>query len=189
MALTTKTMTVEEYLALEPEEGVKYEWINGDMYAMSGGRPRHNVVSYNVGIAFAGALDASPCWGATPDQRLYVRATEAFLFPDFMVVCPPWDMVDGDVQSVTNPTVVCEVLSPSTISYDRGAKFEHYRLVPSITDVLFIDPDRRSVTHFVRTETGWTRRDLEHGSLAIVSLDIELSVSAFFDRLEHVPAE
>lgn len=187
MGLARKKMTREQYLALEPEEGVKYEWINGEMYAMSGGTPLHAAVTLNIGASLHLKLRGKPCRPSSPDQRLFVQASDATFFPDAMVICPPWKMVEGDVQSVTNPTVVIEVLSPSTISYDRGAKFEHYRLVPSVTDCLFVDPKQRSVTQLTRTETGWARRDFESGSVELASIRVDLELTDIFADLEHVP--
>ena len=187
MSQGPEQMSLAEYLAMEPVEGVKYEWINGEAYAMAGGRPIHSAVTFDVGVALAAQLRGGPCRPSSSDLRLHVALTQAYFYPDLMVMCPPWETVDGDVQSVTNPALIVEVLSPSTAVYDRGAKWEHYRRIPSLQDCLFIDTEARSITHFARTTEGWSLRDVTEGGLTLAHLGIELSIQDVFGDLEHVP--
>jgi len=180
-------MTREEYLALEPQEGVKLEWVNGEAYAMSGGRPVHSAIAVNAVLSLGRRLTGTPCRPTNSDQRLYVEMTQAYFFPDVMVVCPPWQTVDGDVQSITNPRIIVEVLSPSTRDWDLGGKLEHYRRIPSLTDYVIVDPDARRVTHYSRAETGWRLHDIEEGAVPLADLGIELPLDELFADLDSVP--
>ena len=180
-------MTRQEYIETVPTDGIKYEWVNGEAYAMAGGTPLHAAIAVNLVLSLGGRLRGRPCRPTTSDQRLFVRATDAYFYPDVMVVCPPWDTPDGDSQSVANPRVIIEVLSDSTRDYDTGSKFEHYRRIDSLTDFLAVDPVARRLTHYRRTEEGWLLTDVESGSVSLGSLEIDVPLDEVFADLEDVP--
>lgn len=182
-------MTRDDYLALDGVEGAKFEWVNGEAYARAGGRPLHNVVAANVAAALGFRLRGRPCRAASSDQRVFVEETGAYLYPDLVVVCGVWATVPGDVQSVTNPTVLVEVLSPSTRSYDLGEKLSHYRRIPSVRDVLFVDPATRVVTSCRRDGTRWVLEDHAAGAVELESLGITLPFEEVFADLDRVPAD
>lgn len=189
MAETNPPMTLAEYLALSPGWDEKVEWVNGRPYAMSGARPRHNLVTANVVAALHTALRKRTCRTFSSDQRVAVQATRAYLYPDASVACPPFDFdpADGGM-SLRNPTVVVEVLSPSTADYDRGAKFEHYRTIASVTDVLFIDPVGLRITHHSRREDGWFRRDHTGHFVHLTGVKVELALEDVFAGLTDLDA-
>lgn len=113
-------MTVAEYLAASAGWEVRYEYVNGEILAMSGGRPRHAAVIANVAVALGSRLRGRPCRVASSDLRIHVPETDAWLYPDLTVIRGPWETAPDDPISVTNPSAVVEVLSPSTRDYDRG---------------------------------------------------------------------
>lgn len=182
-ARDTRQISKQAYLQTDWE--VKHEWINGIAYAMSGGTPLHSAVTVNAVLVLARLTAGSPCRVASADQRVHVVESDAMLYPDVSVICPPWEISSDDRNSVVNPSVVVEVLSPSTLSYDLGAKFEHYRRIQTLQDVLFVHPDRPHVIHYARREQGWLLADVTEGQ-------VELSLGAFdstelYADLEHVP--
>lgn len=181
-----RKMTREEYLAESESWDEKYEWINGEIWLMSGGRPVHAAVAVNVIVALSALLAGRPCRATSSDQRVHVLETDALLYPDVTVVCGRFEFSGSDRYSVTNPVLVVEVLSPPTVSYDRGAKFEHYIRVPSLVDVLFVDPDRRMVSLHTRQGKSWLRTDIHEGAVHLPSIDVDLSVAAMFADLENV---
>jgi Uma2 family endonuclease len=166
MGVPAIKMTLAEYLAAVETSEERLEWINGEVYAMAGGRPLHAAVGANAIMALGRALDGCGCRVASPDQRVYVEATEASVYPDATVVCGPYRMAED---------------------YDRGAKLEHYLRIPTLGDVLIIDPDRRLVTHHSRTTDGWLRRDHTDGDVVLTSVPARVSVARVFADLENVP--
>ncbi len=179
-----RAMSVEEYLATEWDE--KTEYIHGWVYGMAGGSAVHAVLCMNVGIALGVALRGRPCRVASSDLRLFVAETGAYLFPDLQVVCPPWEM--GEKQAVTNPTVLVEVLSPTTRQYDSGAKLGHYQRVPSLQSYLIVDPVRQEVHHYRRNASGWQVTTHAEGHIPLDAIDVQLAVADVFADLDDVPS-
>ncbi len=179
-----RDLTYEEYVRQSPEWDVKHEWVNGVAYAMSGGSPRHASVCTNVVLAFGRRLAGGPCRPVGSDLRIHVEATGGSFYPDVSVLCGQYAYADADRHALTNPTVLVEVLSPSTSDYDQGAKFGHYRRIPSLQDYVLIDPDTRHVIHHTRHDDGWLRRDIETGAVPLRSLEIDLPLDEIYADLE-----
>jgi Uma2 family endonuclease len=119
--------TPEEYLARERMAEAKSEYRDGEAYAMAGASRAHNLITGNIFAQFHAALRNRPCETYMNDMRVKVAKSRLYTYPDVVVVCgePRFEDSKGDV--LLNPTVIVEVLSPSTASYDRGDKFFHYR--------------------------------------------------------------
>lgn len=184
-------MTVEEYLALtdgSQELDERLEWVNGEMYAMAGGTPVHAAVGTNVTGALWNALRGKPCRATNGDQRIALDETGAYLYPDVTVVCGPYKLA-ADGLSITNPSVIVEVLSPSTERFDRGGKFEHYRRLKSLMDFVLIDPIQRTVSQYSRHAEGWFLRDIESGMLKLIGGDVEIAFEDIFADLDNVTAQ
>lgn len=182
-------MTLEDYLALDDGSDIRHEWVNGEVFAMSGGTSRHAAVGANVIVAVGLASRGGPCRPASSDQRIHIPGTGAYLYPDAALVCGPYEHID-DGLTITNPSVLFEVLSPSSANYDQGAKFDHYRRIPSLRHYVLIDPDEIHVIHHKRMDDGWFRRDLSEGEVVLDGLadgaTLRLSLSDLYDRLEPV---
>jgi len=183
-------MTEAEYLALTAsgELAERVEWINGAAYAMAGGTARHAAVATNIAIALGIAMRGGPCRPTNGDQRIAIADTGAYLYPDAVVVCGPYAMAD-DGLSVVNPSVVFEVLSPSTRTTDVGPKFEHYRRIETLTDYVVVDPDAGTVTHHARHPDGWLRRDYDSGVLSLMEGATALPLAEIFADLDNVPSD
>lgn len=187
LSKTTTGMTRDEYLALPQEPGVRVEWANGQPYAMSGGRPRHSWVGYSIAEALNKRLATSPCRAFCFEQRVYVKATDAFFFPDVSVVCPPWEMVEGDVQSFASPSVLVEVHSPSTQKYDQLDKLKHYFQIPTLEDYLLVDIELRLVVHYAREKDRFVAAAVQEGSLELTHNGISLPVDEVFAGVDDLP--
>lgn len=140
----------EQYLELERSAEFKSEYMNGQILAMSGASREHNLISLNTGAALQVQLRGRRCEAYVADMRVKIEETGMYAYPDVVVVCGPRRFEDSQVDTLTNPTVLIEVLSRSTEAYDRGAKAAHFRRIESLQEIVFIAQDRISVERFTR---------------------------------------
>ena len=149
--------TFADYLAVEEMSVVKHEFLNGEIYAMAGGSPLHAALSAAVITVLSNCLRGGPCRVFTSDLRIRVRASGLATYPDLSVVCGP---VIGDPEgpeAATNPTVIVEVLSDSTMEYDHGEKFEHYKQIGSLKGVVYVwQQEQRIEIRQRASEDTWT---------------------------------
>jgi len=149
-----KRFSIEEYLAWERDQEQKHDWYDGEVYAMSGGKPRHNALGVAVGAELRAALRGGRCRVLSSDQKVVAHPEKHFVYPDVTVVCGPVRLRPGTTEVITNPSVLVEVLSESTQSYDRGLKWEGYQRIESLEDVILVAQYRPRTEHFPPTETG-----------------------------------
>lgn len=170
--------TYAEYLAYERDSALKHEYEDGAILAMAGGSRRHNALALRVG----GALDATrerECTAFQSDQKVRVLATGKATYPDVTVVCGPieGDPAEPDGATITNPTLLVEVLSPSTEQEDRGNKWRHYQQLPSLQEYVLVSQTEPRVERFRRLPTGtWEYAEATAGTLELVTgavLDLE----------------
>jgi Uma2 family endonuclease len=147
-----KRLTPEEYLAFERAALEKHEFYDGEVFAMAGASQVHNIIAVNTSGAFGNALRDSPCRVYAVDMRLKCP-TGLYTYPDVLIVCGQSEVVEDEHRdTLLNPKVIIEILSPSTEAYDRGKKFEHYRRIPTLQAYILISQDRTHVEHFERVE-------------------------------------
>jgi Uma2 family endonuclease len=177
-----------EYLVLEEIAAVKHEFLGGHVWAMAGGSPAHAAVAANVIAALSAQLRDRPCRVFNGDLRVRVLATGLGTYPDVSVVCGrlETDPADPRGNTVTNPVVLVEVLSPSTEEYDRGEKLAHYRKIPSLAEVVLIAHDERRLEVWHREGERWTVDVFRAGERArLASLGCELAIDEVYrDPLE-----
>jgi Uma2 family endonuclease len=161
MSTRPKTfLTPEQYLEIERLAETKSEYYNGEMFAMAGTSFRHAQICRNVLVALAPRTRDGQCQAVSNEVRLQVSGAGLYTYPDVMVVCGPPDFVDSDLDTITNPTVIFEILSPTTEAYDRGKKFELYRKLDSLRDYILIAQDRIHLEHYTRQPGGkWTLQE------------------------------
>jgi Uma2 family endonuclease len=172
-----------EYLALEEIAAVKHEFLGGHVWAMAGGSPAHAAVAANVIAALSAQLRERPCRVFTSDLRVRVLATGLGTYPDVSVVCGRHEIDPADPRgnTVTNPVVLVEVLSPSTEEYDRGEKLAHYRRIPSLAEVVLIAHDERRLEVWRRDGERWTVDVFRAGERArLASLGCELAIDEVY---------
>jgi Uma2 family endonuclease len=144
----------EEYLAIERKAEYKSEYINGQMYAMAGGTPEHNLVAGNALTALNIALRERPCLVFNSDMKVRVPSSMKFHYPDAAVVCDKPCYADDERDVLLNPLLVVEVLSESTSAYDRGKKFQYYQELESFREYLLVAQDEPVVERFVKQPDG-----------------------------------
>jgi Uma2 family endonuclease len=147
-----------EYLAIEEMNPVRHEFCDGEVWAMAGGSPDHAAIAINVASVLREQLRGRPCRVFGSDLRIRVRASGLATYPDASVVCSRLE-VDPDDPSghtVVNPTLLVEVLSPSTEAYDRGEKLAHYKRIPSLREVVLVAQDERRLELWRREGERWT---------------------------------
>ncbi len=125
MAVRSEALRLEAHRATEPASEVKREWMNGEVVAMGGAAPAHNRVGQALGALLWPQLGPRGCASYGSDQRIRVGETGAYLYPDLVIASGPRHFVGPAPGTLTNPTVVIEILSPSTASYDQGPKLPH----------------------------------------------------------------
>ncbi len=148
-------VTPEEYLAQERAAEVKSEYIAGQIYAMGGASRAHSLVNGNLFWVLTSQLRDRACELHVNDMRVKVSSAGLYTYPDMVVVCGEAQLEDAHGDTLLNPTLIIEVLTPSTEAYDRGAKFAYYRQLPSLREYLLVAQDRVLLDHFVRDDAGW----------------------------------
>ena len=191
--LQAERYTEDEYVELEHRSETKNELVNGQIYAMSGARPRHNKIAGNVFVALDTRLGArgSRCFIFNSDQRLRSEATGMNTYADVSVVCEPrFDAKHRE--ALVNPRVIVEVLSKSTEDYDHGAKFAHYRSIPSFVEYVLVSQREHQVEHFRRLESGQWLRTVLQGDEAVLelpALECTLPLREIYARTEELPGD
>lgn len=185
-----RRLTEAEYLDFERKADVKHEFFDGEMFAMAGGSPAHSLISLNVGAELRNRLKGKPCQAYNNDLRIKIELTGLITYPDLSVICGPLEFTPGTRDTVINPTLLVEVLSPSTEAYDRGKKFHNYQRIPSLREYLLVSQHEARIEQFVRGEAGqWTWRvaDGMDATLLLPSLGITLELGEVFTRVEFAP--
>jgi Uma2 family endonuclease len=192
--------TIEEYLAMEREAEERHEYLDGHIFLMSGESDAHGGISANLAGLLQTQLRRTPCHLRIKDTK--VRSGQPprpgsrkglFSYPDFVVICGERQYHDKHKDVVLNPTVIIEVLSPSTESFDRGEKFLRYQeWSPTLSDYLLVSQTRPAIEHFIRQPDGsWSYHlysGLEQGFF-IKSINCELRLADVYERVEFPPEE
>ena len=178
--------TPEEYLARERKALTKSEYRDGRIYAMPGASRKHNLIAGNTFAGLHAQLHNRICEVYQNDMRVKVSSIGTYTYPDVIVVCDEPLFEDTHFDTLLNPTVLIEVLSPSTAAYDRGEKFAAYQKLDSLCEYVLISQDSVRVEHYLRQEQTW---DLtEFRSLADVfrlgSIGCELSLQAIYAKVQ-----
>ena len=162
------------YLDWEAEQPEKHEYLDGEVFAMAGASEAHVTLAGNVFMALRNHLRGGPCSVFISDMKLRVEADNAFFCPDVFVTCAETDRAHSHYKAA--PSLVVEVLSPTTSAYDRGAKFAAYRKLPSLREYALVDTERLSIDLFRRDEGGhWELYPSEAGD-AVEFASVGLSV-------------
>ena len=185
-AVAQTYLTPEEYLAFERKATTKHEYLNGQIVAMSGASFAHNFITVNIATHLNIQLMDGECRVATSDMRVKVTEIDSYFYPDVVVVCGEPVPEDNVFDTLLNPTVIVKVLSPSTETYDRGEKFEHYQQIASLKDYILISQDKVHIEHYCRQETGWLQTEFAEleDVLSLRSIDCELRLQDVYRRVE-----
>jgi Uma2 family endonuclease len=179
-----KHYTLEEYFELERNSLEKYQFYRGEVFAMSGASPPHNRIVVNLIRHLANALAGGPCVVFPADQRIKCP-TALYTYADASIVCGEAQFIKQQgLETLINPKVVFEVLSPSTEPFDRGKKFDEYQSLESFQEYVLVSQDRPRVDHFVRQRDGsWRPKMIEgiENTLQLATVECELALGAIFE--------
>jgi Uma2 family endonuclease len=180
-------LTPEEYLEIERKAEFKSEYLQGEMFAMSGARVAHIQVVANAMGKLYPQLGDGPCQPLSNDMRVCVKPSGLYTYPDVVVVCGEMQFLDGTLDTLLNPTVIIEVLSESTELYDRGRKFELYRGLETLAEYVMISSLRVSVEGYVRQPDGtWIfngTADLAD-TVHLTSVNCHLALADLYKRVD-----
>jgi Uma2 family endonuclease len=187
-----KVYTPEEYLEFELNSEERHEYINGEIALMTGGTPNHNQIALNLSGALNFALKRQPYRVFVTDQRLWIPKKGIHTYPDVMVVQGELQLREGRRDTITNPLMIAEVLSESTRSYDKDAKFAAYRTIPNFQEYLLIDQYTMHIEQYFKTEQKrWTFSEYDDANetVCLNSISFQILIEDIYDKVEFDSAK
>ena len=182
-------LTPEQYLEIERKATYKSEYYNGEMFAMAGAKEAHNLLAMNLAAALHQQFRSRPCRVYPSDMRVRVSPTGLYTYPDVSAVCDEPRFADEQRDTLLNPSLLVEILSPSTEAYDRGRKFESYKSIESLREYLLVASDRIHADLYTRQGDGrWllTSADRLEDSLAIESIGAQITLADLYEKVELI---
>ncbi|TAE57888.1 MAG: Uma2 family endonuclease [Nostocales cyanobacterium] len=198
MTLTTPVQTEktyytpEEYLELENQSENKHEYLNGEIFEMTGGTTNHNKLALKIAAKLLAILEEQGYEIYIGDVKLWIEASNRYTYPDVMVVKDKAIYQGKNQTIITNPLVIIEVLSKSTANYDQGDKFDAYRRIPSFQEYILISQNEYYIKQFVKNEQGkWVLSDYRGESeiLKLESVGFEISLKQLYQYVDFTLVE
>ena len=186
MALPQEYLPVvssEEYLRFERDSETRHEFLDGIVYAMAGETPDHSRICFNLITITGSQIRDKPCEGFSPNMKVRAGLGGLYAYPDLMIVCGEAIFHDEHGDVLLNPTVIFEVLSPSTEKYDRGEKFLRYQQIESLQDYVMVSQDNSRVEHHHRQPDGtWNATEVNglDAVLVLSSIDCRISLDEVY---------
>jgi Uma2 family endonuclease len=186
-ALPLLKLSADDYLAWEASQTTRHEFVDGEIYAMAGAEDSHVTVSLNAAMALRRHLSGTPCRVYISDMKVHVAAANSFFYPDVLVTCSDADRASRLIKH--EPTLLVEVLSPSTAAYDRGQKFALYRQLDSLREYAVIDVEERSTDVYRRGDDGlWVLHPFAaHEAVELQSVGLSLPAEELFAEVLPPP--
>ena len=181
-------ITPEEYLEFEKTSEFKHEFFGDEIFAMVGAKKNHNLINSNLVRELSSNLKETPCLVLSSDQRIKVEAIGKYTYPDVSVVYEGAKFLEEELDSLTNPIVIIEILSESTEAYDRGTKFAHYQLIESLQEYILISQALYCIEKYKRSEGGTWIYSLAEGlnqTLVIESVVCEVAFSDIYHKINN----
>ena len=177
--------TAEDYLTLERSASYKSEFHDGQIYAMTGASRKHNLITVNIAGELHSQLKKRSCEAYINDMRVKAAEAPSYHYHDITVVCGKPQFEDGQMDTLLNPTLLIEVLSPSTEAYDRGGKFARYRKIPTLREYLLVTQDQPSIERYQRQGDVWILSEAVglEASVALENIDCVLSLREVYDKV------
>jgi Uma2 family endonuclease len=183
---TKRYLSGEEYLMIERAASYKSEFYHGEMFALAGASFNHNVISLNLVHLLHKFLQKRKCTIFHSDMRLYIPTSSLYTYPDVMLSCGKIEFLDNAQDTILNPILIAEVLSPSTENYDRTVKFDFYRAIPTLQDYLLISQDKIKIEGYNRTgEKSWNfiEYDENNNTVLLSCLNKQFNINELFINL------
>ncbi len=186
LAAEKLNMDAQAYLAFERAAEERHEFVDGDIFAMSGASRKHNLINGNIFANLHAKLKKSPCEIYNNDMRVNISPTGDYVYPDIVLVCSQPEFADAHLDTLLNPLLIIEVLSPSTEAYDRGKKCVHYRHINSLQTYVLVAQDAPHIECYRRSEANeWVlseARGLE-SLLFLGSIGCQLALADVYDKV------
>ena len=184
--LITQHYTAAEYLALERAAETKSELIGGEIVAMAGTSLTHADIASNILFALRQCLKGKPCKVVAADIRVQIDPQGTYVYPDVIVTCGKRLYGDSHLDTLLNPTVIFEILSPSTEARDRGEKWKAYQRLGSLQDYLLVSQDQKRIEHYQRQGDLWvfTVYEGEGTEVSLASLGGNLPLAEVYEGIE-----
>lgn len=183
---TRPRLTPEEYLAIERRAETKSEYLDGEMFPMTGGSRWHGLVITNLLRELSQKLKGIDCEVYPGDVRVHIPATGLYTYPDATVVADVPRFLDGVSDTLLNPTLIVEVLSPTTEAYDRGKKFQHYKAIGSLAEYVLVSQETPRIEKHTRQNDGRWSMEIISGlgqKVVLSSIGCELSLAEIYDKV------
>jgi Uma2 family endonuclease len=176
--------TPEEYFAWEEQQLERHEYIDGEVYAMSGGTVTHSQIASNFNRLLGNHLRGSGCKTLNSDCRVKVLEMDKYIYPDVSVTCDERDKTS--TQYITHPCLLIEVLSPGTEAYDRGNKFKLYRRNPSLQEYILVSAETIEIELFRKTQTNdWQIINYQVGDVVeLKSINLSIPIEQIYDDID-----
>ena len=180
--------SLAEYYELEEREEYKSDYYKGEIFAMAGGSRNHSRIQVNLFRYFS---LPKGCEVYSSDLKVWIEQAQHATYPDASIVCGEVEFYNDRTDTITNPIVIFEILSKSTEAYDRGKKFDSYRLFPSLREYVLINQNEMPVEHFYKSEKGqWVFRDYrDEESLNLLSIDSKVAIADFYQNVNFEEKE
>lgn len=178
-------LTPAEYIDVERKAVTKNEYLSGRIVAMSGASNAHNIITMNTANQLYNQLVDRDCLVYASDMRVRVQDPVSYFYPDVTVVCGEPRFEDDVFDTLLNPAVVIEVLSPSTAAYDRREKFTRYQQIASLKEYILISQSRMHVAHYLRQENRWHATEFQtfDDVVSVASIECELLLGHIYRRV------
>jgi Uma2 family endonuclease len=178
--------TPEEYFAWEEQQLVRHEYIDGQVYAMSGGTIDHSDIAGNFLSLLKAHMRGSGCKTLNSDARVNILESSHYVYPDVSVTCDERDKTT--TQYITYPCLVVEVLSSSTEAYDRGNKFKLYRRNPCLQEYVLVSAETMAIELFRKVDNNWSLIDYEPGSMVeLASVKLTFPIEQVYEDIVFPP--
>jgi Uma2 family endonuclease len=182
----TPTVPPDEYLVRERAAEYRSEYLAGEVRATTGASRKHDRIAMNLGALLHGQLRGGPCEPFMSDMRVKVEGTGAYLYPDVVVACGASSLEDEHQDTLLNPVLVVEVLSPGTADFDHNGRWEHYRRIPTLTDYLLLSRAEPRVERYARQSEGlWLFSETSglDATLRLESIGCTLALRDVYERV------
>lgn len=179
-----KRLSTEEYLQFEKTSIEKHEFYAGEIFAMSGASPRHNLIFSNLFGKLFNLLKGKPCKPYGSDLRIHIPENSLFTYPDISIICGDIITTPIDEDTAIQPSVLIEILSPSTKNYDRSEKFKLYRDIPTLKEYILVDSEAIGIEVFRLNQTNhWELEEYRNidNTLEIPSLNISIPLEEIYE--------
>jgi Uma2 family endonuclease len=185
-AQPTSLISADEYLAFERRQREKHEFFNGEIYLQAGASIAHNLITANIIGSLHQQLRDKPCTVLPSDMRIRTPRRRQYMYPDATIICGSPIFDDEQHDTIINPIVIFEVLSPSTEQYDRGRKFQAYRTISTLQEYLLISQTMMRVEHFKRhNDMMWLMAEYSRSDqvIELASVSCRLSLGALYEKV------